>query len=406
MKFKIWLENDENNDAIKKMEKYAIEGKFEKLKQLYEEALNANHLTKDQYRKLKDTFEDSTSDPYLEDFAKFSKEYDKREYEKNKLDPTNYAPHFILKSNLEHVFISDLRWASGSKRYSLLTKKSNQKYIESFPEEVQQACKGMLAYSMDYIEAKKKIDELKEKVKTPADFKAMKKSEDEERKKKELFMRPLASKMAMGKLSSQVEQVLESKQQEFIESYKNDLLNKFQINSEKVKNYKILNKDDMVKIMRQFMYFNILELFKFDYKNLTIEKVENTNEIVNKLSKNRWDAMSGFFKSRMINKIGPIVDKKAKDNNDFTMKTIEISIDGGKLVGRFNFDFTDQSSFNVKHQVVGYINKNNLGFYRFPTHFQNIKTADGTSYNFLSEEEMYKKFADIEKPKEMPEEKI
>ena len=65
MKFKIWLENDENNDAIKKMEKYAIEVKFEKLKQLYEEALNANHLTKDQYRKLKDTFEDSTSDPYL-----------------------------------------------------------------------------------------------------------------------------------------------------------------------------------------------------------------------------------------------------------------------------------------------------------------------------------------------------
>ena len=52
MKFKIWLENDENNDAIKKMEKYAIEGKFEKLKQLYEEALNANHLTKDQYRKV------------------------------------------------------------------------------------------------------------------------------------------------------------------------------------------------------------------------------------------------------------------------------------------------------------------------------------------------------------------
>lgn len=414
MNFKTWLENNENTDLFQNLEpsstheknSESLKTKFAEFKKLYEIAINSEHITKDQYKKLKDTFEDSTHHLSQDIFNEFARNYGQQQSQKiqqKQKELNDQGISYDLNTLYRitdpfHLFINELLFANQSQKFKLLDKKPNQKFIDALPENIKQTVMEMKIYAANYLETKKKIDELKSKVKSPAELKTIKKTKEDEEKQKIQFNRPLASKIAVQKLETIIEQLLQEKKQEFLKNYKEHLLQISEFYYNKFKNSPDL---DMQKVRNTLMSYSIEKLFTLDRKNNNIEKIENLDQIADNLTNEKWNEMSTFFKSRMIDKISPIVDKKGETNNDFNMNVINISTNHGTLEGIFSFTFSDKSSFVVTHQVVGHMSKNNIPFYRFPTHFKNIKTADGTSYNALPEREMYPKFANIQPPKEI-----
>ena len=414
IKFKLWLENSENNeinDLLQKLDASSTDKiPFDEFKNLYEEAMKSEYLTKDQYRNLKiklEKFLNFSTTGKLPDYVYYymrQKEEENQEKAKKLRDQgISYDWGDISKPKEPFdKFIYSLSSVNLIGQFKIISKKSNQQFIDLLPEDVKEDCNKMRKFLDPYIKIKDKIDDLKSKVKSPAELRSMKKAEIEEKKKRDYFSKPLASLNAIKKLEESIDDVLAKNKENFIKEDKQRLLkiadryfDEFKKDPSSVRNIKML--------------FNhkIINLFSWNRGShneiLNLQKKPDHDMIANKMAEDEWNSMSRFFKSRMINKISPIVDKKGEDNNDFEMKIINFNTYHGILEGEFSFKFTDNSSFTVKHQVVGKYSITGKYFNQFPTHFKNIKTADGTSYNSLAEDAMYLKFVNISPPKDISE---
>lgn len=411
MKFKTWLENEEVDNLfqnIKPSSEYpnALQNAttyFEKFKLLFDEASKADYITKDQYKKLKETFEGSLKNKYMDIFHKFAKQYLDEQIKKNQEKMKEMESQgisydvndFIYIKDPLYMFVNELFWSNLGQFYKILNKKSNEKFFNTFPEEIKQACMEIKKYAEYYSEAKKKVEDLKSKVKAPSELRAMKKAEEEEKKQKEIFSRPIASRMALEKLERIISNLLPSMKQKFVDSEKENMLRS-------IEHYK--NIPDYKKAVEAISKYGFAKFFKIDSTNKKIEEADDIEQKINSALETKWLNVSEFFKVRMNQKITPIVAKKTEKNDNFEMKVIQLYTSGGVIEGRFSFKFADNSSFEVKHQAVSVTRWNRDGggftFYRFPTHFNNIVTADGTKYNFLPEREMYPKFANIKPPED------
>jgi len=413
MKFKLWLENDENINLLQKLEpsstndkaSESLKTKFAEFMNSYEEALRSEHISKDQYKKLKEKFEEALQTSAENKFQDFAREYRQQQannvqQKKKELEDQGAAydiNDLYRITDPYHLFINELLFANYGQKFKILSKKSNEKFINALPDDIKEACMEIKEYAENYLKFKKVIDDLKSKVKSVSELRSMKKTEVEEKKKRDYFLKPLASRNAMAKLEKSIDDLLTENKENFIREEKQRLLRVADNYFNEFENEPNL---DVVKAGKILFANRVDKLFSIDYRNKTLERKPDYEMIADKLAKDQWDSMSQFFKFRMISKISPIVDKKAAENNDFVMEIIRFNTARGILEGEFSFKFTDNSSFFVKHQVVGKLSVGGIYFNQFPTHFRNITTADGTFYNFLPEDQMYPKFVNIAAPRD------
>ena len=120
------------------------------------------------------------------------------------------------------------------------------------------------------------------------------------------------------------------------------------------------------------------ETIKKDYK-----------EILKKEATKMTDDTLAVFISKNTSKMAEILKNK---NNLKTIKLNSADASRGVVEGILDLVFSDKSSFTVKNKIVTSYSKHGKPFYRFPTTFHKVVTADGSSMKTPSEKKMKEQF--------------
>jgi hypothetical protein len=291
-------------------------------------------------------------------------------------------------------------FGSFAKNKKLLMKKANVELVKTLPPDLQAILQKYLEECDNLLAIKTELDNLKDKVKNANQIRMEKQQNKEAELKRSLALKPIVSIEAVRKLNEKVEEFLKSLKEEYISSNK-ELLKK-RAEDFVARNAGVaISEDKFRSLVYESRNLSLEGLIKHKFPNSPV-LVEDFEDRLEKKVKGEWDSIYKFFRERMIGKLGPLVDAKAKetDSSDFEFEMISSHVYVATVECRFNMKFTDNSSFSVSHQVETATSVHGKDFYRFPTRFSNINLADGTHFNALSEDQLYRRFANIEKPKE------
>lgn len=423
LSFKLWLETADIDNLIQDVEFYGrdyvsmqdekhkghYEGRLAKVISLIRQAQN-DFITPDDLRFIKDEVSNYVKNlSFFNKFNQFAREESEKRY--RGLSDEEKRSQIGQKITDPMDLLLNTLWF-GMDRYSAnktyFNKKATKQLIEQLPSDIQELIKQYLENCDRVIAVKEKIESLKEKVKKKSEIK---KAQKEAETARVLSMKPIVSINAVEKLTTKVEDFLKGLKDEYINKTKVDLENnakKFVNENSSLVGVEI-DSEKKNELLQSIHNLSISGLVKMSYsvRNQSFESIELVPDFKTKLepkANEMWSNIYEFFKGRMIRKLGPLVDEKAKqtESSDFTFTIISAYVSDYTIEGRFSLKFTDGSSFSVTHQIESSYSIHGKYFLRFPTRFSDITLADGTHFNALSEDILYKKFANIEKPPEEP----
>lgn len=128
-----------------------------------------------------------------------------------------------------------------------------------------------------------------------------------------------------------------------------------------------------------------------------------------KAANESWENVSDTFFHRITHKLTPIVmAKAAKTGQPANIEIISVTTRYGILEVKLRVKFSDNSSFDVNHQMVSAISGARRGamystgggkrFYRFPTTFHNVIMPNGEKMQSPSVLSVYTDFAGVKPP--------
>jgi hypothetical protein len=417
MSFKLWLESAGNGNLSEKIEaigKIYVNGyEHEKHRDFANKDLvkvldllkkaEDSYITPDEYKFIKSKVGDYMSPKIIDSDNKLLN-YLKIVQEKafNSLSQEEKEKYDYRVTDPLQLLLGEIIYSFGSfaKNKKLLMKKANVVLVKTLPPDLQAILQKYLEESDNLLAIKTELDNLKDKVKNANQIKMEKQQNKEAELRRLLELKPMVSIEAVQKLTAKVEEFLNSLKEKYISSNKATL--KKRAEDFVARNTGIpIDENKFRDLVYESRNLSIEGLIYHQFRK-SPELLEDFEDRLERRVNGEWDGIYKFFRERMIGKLGPLVDAKAEqtESGDFEFEMIRSSIYYGTVECKFNMKFTDNSSFSVTHQTV--LSTSILGkyFYRFPTTFSNINLADGTHFNALSENELYKRFANIEKPKE------
>lgn len=443
MKFKIWLENieiqsiDQKIDKIiESMESFLSSEDTNKEKERllayktkYNEILAQEYILKEDFKDLKEIIKNRDyGNFYLEtaldqkikqEEARLHNQGYEHSEAKNtdffgSLTPDRQSKILNAPTSPFYDLLKILSYESLTKKITLM---KNKKNINIVPDDFKEYFKKYVEIASLLLEIQSAVEEMiKPKIKKPAEIKAIKKEQEARKKQQQLEQRPTASKLAVQRLTSWITAMLQTLEDEYKETYKSyldEVAQSFigELRSRTAEPMSIEQGDKIWKAVRDSDVRDLIDYKSEDVyinhvqkQKISVELKDNYENLLQGLVNRQWEFIFNFFKSRMIQKIGPIVDAKAEETNssNFEIEKISARASRGTVEGIFKVTFNDNSQFVVKHQAVYVRNINNTWFTRFPTTFSNVRLANGTTINSISEADLYRRFARIEKPVDLP----